>query len=520
MIAKFPALASTTLAFLALGLMLGAMPTAALEPSDRGGSPDSIITLETVVDSAGVRATEPTTTLITSDWVDVRDILKMLADSKDLALQIAPDVEGRVNVHLEGVKFLQALEAVLAPNDMGYELIDGTLIVYKNGMISRWFNFDYLITTRSGRGTLRISGRSKGSGGIASGGSDGENESHVSSTLEMAIWPELIGALQTLVFDGQAAAAAEADATSAFSHADTEGRSLVISPMAGLVHVTAEWNRIQMIEEYLARMRESLHRQVAIEVKILEVTLDKGMRSGIDWSGIKVNDNLEANASFKGTEDLVKPFFQFVIKGKSATSLIKAVETQGNVKVISTPRITTLNNQKSVVRIVTEEVFYEAQVEPPVVTDGVITESIIAYSPSVIPVGIVLDVTPQIGGDGIITLNIHPTITDILRVVTSPNQDQAPVITVRELDTVGKVRTGETLVMAGLIQDSVHDTEHSVPFLGRIPFLSYFFKRTVQEESKTELVMLLTPVILNEQSSGLLVTEALESIDKMTPIDD
>ena len=110
------------------------------------------------------------------------------------------------------------------------------------------------------------------------------------------------------------------------------------------------------------------------------------------------------------------------------------------MKVISTPRITTLNNQKAVVRIVTEEVFYDAQVEPPVVTDGVSTEPVIAYSANVIPVGFVLDVTPQVGLDEVITLNVHPTVTDIVRVETSPNEDSAPVLSVRELDTVGKVQ--------------------------------------------------------------------------------
>ena len=453
------------------------------------------------------------TTLITGEWVDVRSVLRIIAESNGFALQIAPDVDGLVNVHLEDVTVPQALQALLEPIDMGYELLDNVLMVYKRGFISRWFTFDYLTTSRSGRGELRISGRSKGTGGLSPGG-EGENESHVSSKLEMEIWPEVIGALRTLVFDG-ADKTADADGESgAFSLADTEGRILVVSPMAGIVQVSAEWKRMRLVEGYLERMSESLHRQVAIEVKILEVSLDSGLKTGIDWSGVHKTGSADGQASFEGTQGLAAPFFKFVVNGKSVSSLVEAVQSQGNVKVISTPRITTMNNQKSVVRIVTEEVFYEATVEPPVVTNGVITEPVIAYAPSIIPVGIVLDVTPQIGANGLVTLNIHPTITSILRTVMSPNQDEAPVITVRELDTVGTVMDGETLVIAGLISDTVRDTESGVPLLGRIPLLGYFFKRKVKETTKTELVMLLTPIILDSERSGRLSRSMRGSIEE------
>ncbi len=453
------------------------------------------------------------TTLITGEWVEVRSVLQIIAESNGFALQIAPDVDGLVNVHLEDVTVEQALQALLEPIDMGYELLDNVLMVYKRGFISRWFTFDYLTTSRSGRGELRIAGRSKGTGGLAAG-SDGENESHVSSKLEMEVWPELIGALRTLVFGGEGSPSPAAENSGgAFSLADADGRTLVVSPMAGIIQVTAEWKRIRLVDGYLERMTDSLHRQVAIEVKILEVSLDSGLRTGIDWNGVHGTNSADGEVKFEGAEGLAAPFFQFVVNGKSVSSLIEAVQTQGNVKVISTPRITTLNNQKSVVRIVTEEVFYEATVEPPVITNGVITEPVIAYSPSIIPVGIVLDVTPQIGESGMVTLNIHPTITSILRTVMSPNLDEAPVVTVRELDTVGKVQDGQTLVIAGLISDSVKDTEQGVPILSRIPILSYFFKRKVKETTKTELVMLLTPIILDSERGEQLSRSMRNSIE-------
>jgi MSHA biogenesis protein MshL len=450
-------------------------------------------------------------TLITGDWVDVREILKTVARSGGYGLQIAPDVEGMVNVHLENVSVGTALRSLLEPVDLGYELVDGVLMVYKHGLVTRWFSFDYPVTSREGRGELRISGRGQVSGGDGGGEGSDQNESHVTSSAKMDIWPEIVSSLQTMVFGAQTESSGEGDQLSV-SLADGEGRSLVVSPMAGVIQATAEWKRLRQVEVYLGRMRDSLRRQVAIEVKILEVALTDEERTGVDWSAVGESGASSFSMEQATTEALTNPFFKFVVSGKSVSGLIEAVEKQGTVKVISTPRITTLNNQKAVVRIVTEEVFYQAQVEPPIVTSGVTTEAVIAYIANYIPVGFVLDVTPQVGRDEVITLNVHPTITDIVRIESSPNDDTAPVLSVRELDTVGKVRDGETLVIAGFISTGLNDQEQGVPILKDIPLLGYFFKRKVKKEVSTEMVMLLTPVILNEDRSAAWAEEAESSV--------
>ncbi len=453
---------------------------------------------------------EPLITLITGDWVDVREILKTVAHSGGFGLQIAPDVEGMVNVHLENVAVSTALRSLLEPVDLGYELVDGVLMVYKHGLVTRWFSFDYPVTTREGKGELRISGRGQRSGAEGGGGQD-QNESHVTSSAKMDIWPEIIQSLQTMVFGNLGSEGGGSDQL-AVSLADGEGRSLVVSPMAGVIQATAEWKRLRQVEIYLDRMRSSLRRQVAIEVKILEVALTDEERSGVDWLAVGEEGPASFSMEQSTSEALTKPFFKFVVSGKSVSGLIEAVEKQGTVKVISTPRISTLNNQKAVVRIVTEEVFFQAQVEPPVITSGVSTESVVAYIANYIPVGFVLDVTPQVGRDEVITLNVHPTITDIVRVESSPNEDTAPVLSVRELDTVGKVRDGETLVIAGFISTGLNDQEQGVPILKDIPLLGYFFKRKVKKEVSTEMVMLLTPVILNEDRSAAWAEEAEGSV--------
>ena len=323
----------------------------------------------------------------------------------------------------------------------------------------------------------------------------------------MTVWPQVTAALRTLIFAGSDLAGGEEESSelTAISLSDAEGRSLVVNPMAGLIQVTAEWKRVDRARGLLERLEESLRRQVAIQVKILEVTLRHTHKTGIDWSNITEGD---VSANLLTTEGLTAPVLTFAVNSQDATGLMELVSEQGTVKVLSTPRITTLNNQKAVVRVVTEEVFFEAVVEPSIVTNDGIIPGVVEYSPRIIPVGLILDVTPQIGQNRVVTLNIHPTITNILRIVTSPNEDTQPVLSVRELDTVGTVKDGETLVIAGLLSEGNKETVAGVPLLKDIPLLRYLFSRTLKEKTTIELVMLLTPIILDGQRASSMASEA------------
>lgn len=470
-------------------------------------------------ESAPPAAPQTPITLVTSGWVDVRELLRHVAEQAGLGLEIAPDVTGDVNTRLEGVPLTHALAAMLEPIDAGYEIADGVLIVSRKGLQTRWFTFDYPVTKREGKGELQVSARRSNSqsGGSDSGGGQGsdENRSNLSTTSTMDIWPQVIAALQTVVFeaDNPAGGSGGEGEALAISLSDTAGRVLVVNAMAGLVQVTAEWSRIRCVESLLARLEESMRRQVAIEVQILEVTLRDTDKMGVDWANVT---GKYLGVDFKSTEGLEKPFLKLVLKSSGTTALLEAISEQGTVNVLSTPRISTLNNQKAVVRIVTEEVFYVAQVEPAIVTNGVGTEPVVNYTPQVIPVGIVLDVTPQVGRDRVVTLNVHPTISDIVRIATSPNEDTQPVLAVRELDTVAQVRDGETLIIAGLIDEGERTTVSGVPILMDLPFLGSLFRRTDKVKTSTELVMLLTPVIMDGQRAQDEAAAAAQKIrDKM-----
>jgi type II secretory pathway component GspD/PulD (secretin) len=341
-------------------------------------------------------------TIVTNDWVDVREILPGLASNTGLGLQMTADVSGQVNVHLEEVPVRQALSALLDPVQLDYEVRQGVLVVFKAGLVSRWLKFDYPVTLREGRGELQISAGGEeggsGGGGGGEGGGSNANKSHVTSTATMSVWPEVMSALQVIVFQGQeieSSGESEGEGTSV-NLSDEQGRTLVVNPMASLIHVRAEKDRVAEVEALLAKLQASLQQQVAIEVRILEVALDEDRQTGIDWTsqppagnpGVESRGNL---STLDEDGDLGQEFFQFVLGTKDIDLTMRALSTSGTLRSISTPRITTLNNQKAVVRVVKEDVFYQAQVEPAIITNGVASEPVINYTAQSVSVGVILD---------------------------------------------------------------------------------------------------------------------------------
>ena len=461
----------------------------------------------------------PPVTIVTNGWVDVREILRHVADNSLLGLQMAPDVAGEVNVHLEKVGAGRALDALLAPVGLGYEVVDGVLVVFKHSLQTRWFTFDYPVTIREGRGQLDVSA---GSGGLTQGGSSGgsggggenQNSSHVSSTALMSVWPQVMESLTTVVFPaGFRSTGGGQNEGQSVNATDDEGRMLVVNPMAGLIQVTAEWDRVDRVGDLVERLSESLLRQVSIEVRILEVTLDDETSTGINWTTLLDGDFQAGLQTLDTTTNLGEKFLQFNVDSSRITGVMQAISTQGKLHSISSPRVTTLNNQKAVVRVVREDVYYLSEAEPTVISNGVASEPVINYTPVSVAVGVVLDVTPQIGRDRTITLNVHPNISDIVGVATSPNQDTAPILAVREMDTVGKVRDGETLIIAGLLSEREQKVHAGVPYLKDIPLLGLLFGSTSVRKQNIELVVLLTPRIMEGAAADELAAQARAKIE-------
>jgi MSHA biogenesis protein MshL len=279
-----------------------------------------------------------------------------------------------------------------------------------------------------------------------------------------------------------------------------------------------------------------VQRQVLIEAKIIEVTLNKDYQLGVNWAAV-----LNPSIAFTGLlppalgvpnpstglslgqpiNQNVNPSlgsFQYGISNSKVGVLIDALSRQGQLKVLSSPRVSTLNNQKAVIRVVREDVFFtQSSLASLTLGGNVTTQNIINQ---IVPIGVVMEIIPQVGSNGDITLSVNPSISELVEVKTFATASGAavstqPVIDRRDLDTVAKVRSGQSLLIAGIMKERRAEELRGVPWLMNVPFVGAAFRRTEQSAQRTELVILITPTIMVGKRMEDLTQEAQERIQKM-----
>jgi len=397
-------------------------------------------------------------------------VLRGLATSFGLNYQIDPNVRGSVNTRLQGVTLEQALDAIVLPQGYSYSIEGGVLQVGAARLQTRMFTLDYVALQRVGSTNTSIQRRLSGGGnqtanpfgiGGSSSGSD-----FIATYAVSDVWEEL---------------------------------KVSLNPGAGTILVTAPPAKLAEVATFISAFEGSIQRQVLIEAKIVQVTLSKESQFGIDWNflsksgklGVKIN-----NAPIGGGG------IQLTIGGGASQiiSVLHALETQGDVSVLSSPRVATLNNERAVFNVTTDEVFFNVTRTPIIGPNG----GTIGFSPTITPqqvsIGIVLNVLPQIGADNSITLSILPSITNVERIATIKLEDgssaEAPVTSHRETDTMARVRDGETIVIGGLMQTRRDKTATGVPLLRSIPGIGWLFQGVSNKVQKDELVIFLTPTIV------------------------
>ena len=447
---------------------------------------------------------------------NIRDVLLTLGKTTDFSFVLGPMVEGTITVDLKQVTLEEMLNAMLSPVGLVYQREGNVIRVSRPQVTTRIFTVNYIASQRSGSSGLSATAGASGGGGFGGavgttagtttattaattrtgggGAAGGGSTSSVASTDNVDFWGELQQTLTTFL--------------------SMQGR-LVISQTAGLVAITDLPDNISQVARYLELVQGSVQRQVMIEAKILEVTLNKEFSAGINWTlvptgldvpaAIRPRGTLEGGAIARQTTPVSTGILQvgFGIQGFEA--LISALAQQGDVSILSSPRVSTLNNQKAVIKVATDDVFFTQTTQREPLT-GVVTQLI---TPNTITEGIVLDVTPQIGEDTI-TMNIRPSISERLREATSPAGDVVPVLAVRASDTVVRVRDGQTVVIGGLMQQRSSRTRTGVPGLQRAPIVGRAFRSDQETESKVELVILLTPTLVVGRGDTDLTPRELE----------
>jgi MSHA type pilus biogenesis protein MshL len=461
----------------------------------------------------------------------IQDVLLTFSRESDLNIVIDPEISGKVTIDLKRVTLREALDAILFPLGWTYQM-DGRFIhITRPQMETRLFTLNYISTKRTGKrefyastggglqtGTLLGQQGAVSTGGVRTGYSD------LVSTDEMDIWVEIQRGLETIIFgsvDEKEKAVDKEKPT--LTRVDERGKKLAINKSTGVILVKDYAVNLNRVASYLEVMEGSSQRQVTIQAKIMEVILSDDYKAGINWKvieGLPRSINLSWGLTDKaGTTGFpggatpsttsgtitggiatpgtfkIKPFGGTLAIGAIGTEvvlsdIVQAISEQGDVKILSNPTISTLNNQKAIIRVGDQDVFF---ITGAIATEGTVTQTI---QPVTIDIGIILDVTPQIAEDGTIIMNIHPSITEKTgEKVTPDGKTTFPLLSVRETDTTVRVRDNQTIIIAGLMAEKKQDTSIGVPLLKSIPLLGHLFRYKTENKKNSELVIMITPTL-------------------------
>jgi MSHA type pilus biogenesis protein MshL len=440
-----------------------------------------------------------------SEPTPIRQILMLLVSDTQLSLIPSPSLDQTFVGDLKNVSIREALDLILESLGLDYAVQGNVVRVFPRELDTRLFAVDHVITQRTGtRGTSTTGsagslgpGTTAGAGagiGVAgasgagrSGGSIGGSTSQLSGTDE----PDFYGSLE----EGVRALLS------------AEGR-MNLDRNAGMLQVTDVTSRLDRVDQYLEAVMLRVQRQVQIEAKVIEVELRDEFSAGINWravlSGLTSSTTIEQALAPAATGG-----FTLAFNSGDFSALLDAFAKQGKVNVLQSPRVTAMNNQPAVIRIGTQDVFFTTTTQTG--EQGQILQTTV--TPQSITEGVVLSVTPQISADGVIHMSINPTITERAGVATSRLGDTVPIVNVRETDSLVRVRQGETIVIAGMMQDSTSEDTVKVPLLGDVPVLGHLFKRTEKTRRKTDLVILLTPTIMGPGQVSAITARELQRLD-------
>jgi MSHA biogenesis protein MshL len=440
---------------------------------------------------------------------EVRDVLMAFARESSYNIIVDPEVSGKITVDLKKVTLSRALDSLLKPLGLDYKQEGRFILVVKPKMETRMYNLNYLAVNRSGISVVRGSGgagpsTTTTSGGVATQTSGTTVVSEVKSEEITNLWNEIEGRDKDGKLDDKVKTGLRALLS--------EKGSLAVNKLACTLMVTDLPRNLDVVEKFLQQVERTVNRQVIIEAKILEVTLNDRFQMGIDWRFLpqmaSAGFGWGGNQNLTGTTGTIPPSWQVPpattgLQAGIATlqfaAMVDLLSQQGQVNVISSPRVSTLNNQKSIIKAAVEEVYFEISIStstggPPIIT----------ATPRNVTIGVILNVTPQIDDDGNILLDIQPSVTEEVTRrtqqvgVTTNNQainTEAPVVSVRQAQTVARVRDGQTIVIAGLIRERKRNQDTGIPGLMDIPLLGYLFRNTAEVKEKSELVIMITPKI-------------------------
>jgi MSHA biogenesis protein MshL len=445
--------------------------------------------------------------------------MSLVADT-DINMVVHPSVSGNISLDLKKVSIDDVMKLVREVYGYEYRKTGNGYIVLPARIQSKIFQVNYLNISRDGESSMTVSsGQIDKSNNTSSNDINNSNNStsqnntetlrssSIKTTSKANFWATLRATIQAIV--GQGA-----------------GRSVVVDSQAGLVIVRGMPGELRDVEAYLTSAQESLQRQVILEAKIIEVKLNDSYQSGIDWAGLvsKSGDAVaggitgfqngsaslyNSNGVFDASEALTSSdnssfsnMFAIGARSDDFAALIRLLSTQGEVQVLSSPRVSTVNNQKAVIKVGSDE-FFVTEVSSTTTSGSTTTSTTPNVTLTPFFSGIALDVTPQISKENQVILHIHPSVSEVndqtKNITIGGQTQQLPLAlsTVRESDSVVKAMSGQVVVIGGLMQNSTSNNDAGVPGISEVPFLGSLFGQKRKVNSRSELVILLKPVVVN-----------------------
>lgn len=420
--------------------------------------------------------------------ITLQDFFNTLLKNSHTNMMVDPKIHQKISLHLNNVTLTQILDALNNLYGLNHQQTSYGYFIFPTHMETKIFSLSYLNIDRQG-----VSQTSINSSQLSQEKTKSDNailSSNVSTETKNHFWDDLNKALNNMISNP--------------SHEGEKNASVTINSQTGLISVYAYPENIQQIADYLESIEHIINREVMIDAKVLEVELNSDYQSGIDWKILGITQ--QGNQSLT---DQIKNFASiFTLSGHWGNQfniLIKLMSTQGKVNVLSSPRISTINNQKAIIKIGSDRFFITGiQSNTDSSSGGLATSQNIDFTPFFS--GVSLDVTPEINSQGDILLHIHPMISEVTEKnlnFTAAGQKESNIplasTSIRESDNIVRAKSGQIVIIGGLMENSSQHSQANVPVLSNIPFIGALFRSTHNADKKTELIILLQPTIIDEK---------------------